>query len=491
MKRLLFAAIAAAFCFAPAADAQADFTATAIMLTMMSMNQPPPAPDADTGDYSKFHKVAVLAALNGSMPFDGDGKDGVIDISAWNVNTQMTELLRKYLAGRFEFADVPVDPGALAKNARSQRTLKPFLKTLPDSGVDAYIVVRPVDGGYSEPGIALHTGWEQGGATLYVNYEIDIIDARRLSVVGSAEARLRTREPQRAFYPAHAVENIDKAALIAGKDPEALERVHRTLTWSLQMSAVETLRALEAGAELPPVGDHGIALPQLAGTMSKYRNVAVASALGEDLRFVVGGHLFVNKKDVVLPGLLPGIDAKVEAIASEVLARHHTVKPAAFDRALLAGAGIPASGKMGPVAGLPASQDIDAYVLFLKAPLEGDGGLAAGGIGATHWIPVGDSSLSVFTNAGIVVIDAHTMAVVDTTALHPGPKDICGQASPFIVRGINCQIDEKKFAPKTPETLSGEAKTAIREAAEKVLADAIPETLFGMGLDSPAVDAAK
>lgn len=485
MKRFVMAAVAA-LCLASPALAQADFTASAIMVTMVNMNQPPPAPDAEIGDYSSFHKVAVLCALNNAVPFDGEGKDGAIDISSWGINAQICDLLRKDLAGRFEFVDLATDPAALARNVSRQSTTEAFLKTLTNPSVDAYIVVRPVDGGYSDPGVALRTGPTQGDATLFVDYEIDIIDAHRLSVVGRAEARLRTREPQHAFYPVTTVKNVDKAALIAGKDPEALERVHRTLDWSLELSTVETLRALETGAALPPVGDHSIAEPQLAAAMAMYHNLAIVSAVGENLRFNVGGHMFVHKESVVLPGLLPDVDQQIESIASAVLARHHTVKPTEFDRALLANIEIPASGKLEPIAGLRPSNDLDAYVLILKAPISDDGSQAEGGIGVTHWISADDNTLSVNANVGIAVIDARTLEVVNTTTLGEGPKDVCGHPMPFIAPGPNCLIDEKMYAPETPEALSEEAKIEIRATTQKVLADAIPETLFGMGLDSPA-----
>ena len=74
------------------------FTATAIMLTMINMNQPPPAPDADVGDYSKIHKVAILCSLSDSVPFGGEGKDGTIDIASWRAGAQLCGTLRKRLA---------------------------------------------------------------------------------------------------------------------------------------------------------------------------------------------------------------------------------------------------------------------------------------------------------------------------------------------------------------------------------------------------------
>jgi hypothetical protein len=452
---------------------------------MINMNQPPPAPDADVGDYGNIHKVAILCTLSDSVPFRGEGKNGSIDIASWRVSAQLCGTLRKRLAERFEFVDAVVDPVAFARSANRRGTMKTFLKAQANPGIDAYLVVRPTEGGSSGSGVTLRTGQVADDATLAVNYEIDIIDTHRFSTVGDAEARLRTREPQLAYYPIVTVKNVDKQALIAGADPEALERVHQALEWSLELSAVETLRALKIDIALPPVGDHSIATPPLAKEMTKYRNVAVISAVGGDLRVTTGGHMFADKKSVMLPASLSDLDQQIEGMSAPVLAHNHIVKPVQIDRALLANVEISKDGTLAPVAGLAPSNDVDAYVLILRAPV-GDGEtMSAGGIGLVHWVPMGENTLSVTANIGIAVVDARTLKVVGVSTLRQGAKAVCGSdqlVSPVV--GVSCLIDEKKYAPTKSEILTDGAKAETRNTVEKLLGDAIPETLFALGLDS-------
>ncbi len=479
MKRFAITALALMGLAGPAM-AQC-FTATAIMLTMINMNQPPPAPDADVGDYSKIHKVAILCTLSDSVPFGGEGKDGTIDIASWKVSAQLCGTLRKRLAERFEFVDAVVDPVALAHGAIRRSSLKTFLKAQANPGIDAYLVVRPSEGGASGSGVTLRTAQTAGDATLALNYEIDIIDTHRFSTVGDAEARLRTREPQLAYYPIVTVKNVDKQALIAGADPEALERVHQALNWSLELSAVETLRALKIDIALPPVGDHGIATPPLAKEMTKYRNVAVISAVGADLRITTTG--FAKNKSVMLSASLPDLDQQIEGMAAPVLAHNHVVKPVQIDHALLANVEISKDGTLAPVAGLTPSSDVDAYVLVLRAPVgDGEAG-SAGGIGLVHWTPaLAANKLSVTANIGIAVVDARTLKVAGVSTLRQGAKEVC-DSEKVVTPGVNCLIDEKRYAPAKPEDLSDDAKAETRATIQKLLADAIPETLFALGLD--------
>lgn len=481
MKRFAIAALAVT-CLAGPAMAQACFTATAIMLTVMNMNQPPPAPDADTGDYSKIHKVAILCTLSDSMPFGGEGKDGSIDIASWRVSAQLCGTLRKRLAERFEFVDVAVDPVAFAKSTIRRSALKTFLKAQANPGIDAYLVVRPTEGGPSGAGVTLRTAQTAGDATLAVNYEIDIIDAKKFSTVGDAEARLRTREPQLAYYPIVTVKNVDKQALIAGTDPEALERVHQALDWSLELSVVETLRALKIDIALPQVGDHSIAAPPLAKEMSKYRNLGVISAVGGDLRVTTVG--FGGNKSAVLPASFSDLDQQIESMAAPVLAHNHVVKPVQIDRGVLANVEISKDGTLAPVAGLAPSNNVDAYVLILRAAVGDGADMSAGGVGLVHWTPaLAANKLSVNANMGIAVIDAHTLKVAGVSTLRQGAKEACGSET-VVTPGVNCMIDEKKYAPAKPELLSDDAKAETRATLQKLWGDAIPETLFALGLDS-------
>lgn len=488
MKRFAIGLLAF-LCLALPAMAQVDFTSQAIMMTFANMNQQPPAPDADVGDYGNIHTLAILCTMNDSMPLHGEGKDGSLGIAPWQAGARLCGIVRKRLAGRFEFVDAPVDPAAFARSASRLGAVKAFLKAQANPGIDAYLIVRPIRGGSFEPGVTLRTQAAAGDASLAVNYEIDIIDARKFSTVGDAEARMRLREPQHAYFPAATVRNIDKQALVDGTDPAALERIHRALEWSLELSAVETLRALKLDIALPPIGDHGIATPPLAGEMAGYRTVGIISAAGEDMRLTIGGHMFVDKKSLVLPASFSGLDRQMEDMSASVLARNHAVKPVPVDRALLSNVEISKNGTLEPIAGLPPSSDVDAYVLILRQPV-GEGEIkSVGGIGVAHWmIAMSENKLEVYANLGMAIVDAHTLKVIGVSMLRQGPKDVCN-SDPFLSPSANCRIDEKMYAPDKSGSLTDGAKAEIRANVQKMLADAIPETLFALGLDSAGAPA--
>jgi hypothetical protein len=212
------AAVAAAMCCASAAWAQMDMTANAIMLTVMSMNQPPQQPYSDPcTDCQRLHKVAILSAQGSSVPFEGRGKNGVVDLSAWTIDAEMTAVLKSRLAGRFEFVDVAVDPKLLAANVRTSTRLKALLKTVPNPGVDAYIVVRPVSSAPGTEGLSLTTSWHEGDGLVRALYEIDIFDAKTLSRLAYADSQFRRRENEGAFFPIVEVDSVDKQAVIDAK----------------------------------------------------------------------------------------------------------------------------------------------------------------------------------------------------------------------------------------------------------------------------------
>jgi hypothetical protein len=467
VKRL-FVAIATVLCLAAPAAAQADFTASAIMLTMMSMNQPGPQPQADPcTDCARTRKVALLSAVGNTAAFEGWGKNGTLDLTAWNVDGKITALIQKYLTGRFEFVDAAFDAKALAAAIGRDSRLKAYLKTVPNPGVDAYIVVRPISNAPGPGGIYLnHLG--DNNVQVSANYEIEIYDAISLKRLAGADAR-DMLHGNHGFFPYADLDGISKPAVIAGTDPEALERIRRTVDWLLPHSVVETLRALELGASLPPAGDHSIAEPPLAAEMATFKTVGVVSVLGEDLRVVVGGHMFIARKNVAAPGAFPGLDADIEKRAGDVLTRNHTVKPVTLDRAALANVSLPVDGKMAPIPGLPTSTEVDAYVLFVKAPAFDDEA-NQGGVLLLHWIPAGNSSL-----AG---------------RLQPRTQFLCEPTQPATQGMGRCPLDEKIFVPAVLNA-PGEAILAeVRDKLAKILGSAVPETLFKVGLDSPAPQAA-
>jgi hypothetical protein len=49
-----------------------------------------------------------------------------------------------------------------------------------------------------------------------------------------------------------------------------------------------------------------------------------------------------------------------------------------------------------------------------------------------------------------------------------------------------CPLAEKRFTPADPVTTGDAIKSEVREKMTKILADAVPETLFRIGLDPPS-----
>ena len=49
---------------------------------------PPRMPAADTGDYSRIHRIAILSAIGGRIPVwnRGSGKDQALDSSGWQID---------------------------------------------------------------------------------------------------------------------------------------------------------------------------------------------------------------------------------------------------------------------------------------------------------------------------------------------------------------------------------------------------------------------
>jgi hypothetical protein len=94
-----------------------------------------------------------------------------------------------------------------------------------------------------------------------------------------------------------------------------------------------------------------------------------------------------------------------------------------------------------------------------------------------------ENKMTVYANLGIAVIDAHTLKVIDVSTLRQGTKEVCS-SDQFISPGTSCLINEKMYAPAESGVLTDSAKAEIRATVQKLLADAIPETLFALGLDS-------
>jgi hypothetical protein len=462
----------------------------AVISTMASLSSPSlpgKGPQAMPGDYSKIQKVAVISAFGPKLIVDNQWRTiGQMDISSWNLNGQFTELIRKHLAGRFEFVNMPSDTQIPAKTFESESKMCAYLKALPNPGVDAYIVVRPVEAIHSEPGAAFQFDPTGNSGITWLSYEIDIIDAQTLRKIASADGQLRTREIENPRFPNFYLDNLDHAAVVAGTDPVATRQIRRALTWMLHVSVVETLRALQFGVKLPDVGDHSVAIPPGDAKLDTIRSVAVLSVIGDGLRVSIRGHALVKDRNEVLPGIASGMDECVESMARDILARHHIVKPAVADRPTLVKSAVTYDEKLVSTAGLTPSNDFDAYVLIVNSGPVDTSYPMRGGLAMQQWIPAtGDNLTEAYASLAVIVLDARTLTQIASSRLIPGAKKRCEEVSPFITSSPNCIVPERLAPDRTTGVLSDESKAEIMTTLRQIVTDGIPETLYNMGLDSP------
>ena len=481
MKRLLLAAAVALLAVAAPVQAGGYYYIPTYIYV------PPATPTADPGSYEKIHKVGVVSALGSKFTISGRSeKAPPVDISPWQVDAQVAALLKKYLGGRFEFVDVAADTGAapaLSRNLFGETKTLAYLKTLPNPGVDAYIVVRPVAGDLPGPdGLGVQVGDRR--PALWANFEIDIVDAHTNRIIAKAASRIQTREEQDPIYAVLDIDDVPARDLEGTLTAEEMDTLHRYLNELLPTAMVETLRALQLGVTLPPIGDHSITEPAVAHDTASIHSVAVISAIGDKFLLVKGGHVFIKRWNVAIPSASWGIDEEAEAIARDVLVRHYTVKPVTADRAALAQVQVVADAPIPPMPGLQVSADVDAYVLLLKVGGGWNFAKLQTGLGLFHWLPAGNEMTAVYANYAVVVIDAHTLKPIVGTAAIPSPKKLCTELKSFWVGPPHCAIDDK-LAPEPPDRLNAESEAAVRDTLRTLLTATIPETLFHAGLNAP------
>jgi hypothetical protein len=475
-KAVFAVAMAVAALFAGVhADARGGGGATYVYIPIYIA--PPQVPGADIGSYNRIHKVALLTAVGTGLTFENShflgSKSRIMDIAGWRLDEQVVDTMHKYLGGRFEFSDIAYDKAKLAALPRSwlrKGEVTGYLKTLKRDGLDALIVVRPSSGGYDT---AMSLQNNAGGQTaLWENYSIEFFDAKTLDVIAKTTSRIQTREGVLPDFPGRLLGSDfafdDKLTL----DDAKTEQVRKYTTGLLTITLVESLRSLQLGVALPPIGDHSLLPPPNPGLPVK--NVAIISAIGDTLHFVNPGNLFASKTKAEIPVADWNVDADAEKIAADVLSKRFTVKPAPVDREVLKRFQLFRDGNGPEIPGLTKSDDIDLYLVVLKC---GDKDSQNIGIGAWHWTPLFNEALEVYANYIVLAVDAHTLKPVSA---HFGTMS-AKNSRPFPARNI-----DTKLWPKTPQALTPAAADTMRAALHDLLADSIPETLYRMGFSTEA-----
>jgi len=480
MKRVLLAALAASILVMPAAVAKGGgggghgggVTYYSIPIYIPA----PQVPGADVGGYEKIHRVALLSAIGTGLALQNDHfllpKTGTLDISSWHVDDQVNATVRKYLGSRFAFSDVPFDAKKLAPILPSwwhAGEMAKFLKTVPNKDIDAFIIVRPD----TASGLLLETAGY--GTTLWVRYEFDVIDAHTYKQIAQSTSRLLFRQGALPSFPGRMVPaefKLDDTLTVGADNQEKLR------TWTSQMldyTLLETIRSLQFGVTLPPVGDHSIVPVPTADATARIKSIAIASAIGDNFCFYDKGGMLVPDKSTLLPIADWQIDNEAEAAVRKAVEGRFVVKDVPVDRALLAKVGAKLATPPPFLGALSPGQDVDAYVLLLKAPLTKDG---QDNLGLWH----NSSLLAEFTDAFatylIVVVDAHTMKPI--LARFATMSAASARAYP------DARVDNKLW-PKTPGKLTPDAAAQLHQAISHLLDDSIPETLYRIGMTNQNV----
>jgi hypothetical protein len=162
-------------------------TPAAVMFIPVIIPIPVQVPSAQTGSYSKIHKVAVISAIGSRFVIQNNSFWGTqkypLDIATWKVDDAVEGMIRRYLGSRFELVSVPLDRAKLASLPNgpwdnSTGGVRKLLAAVPDEGLDAFIIIRP-DLEYQAPGIGglgLQNSTDfinDAAPVVWANYEID------------------------------------------------------------------------------------------------------------------------------------------------------------------------------------------------------------------------------------------------------------------------------------------------------------------------------
>jgi len=450
-------------------------------------------PTIKIGDYSGIDTVAVFSGLGGSLHLDTEGtlisKTEDRDIRGWALDDEAKARLREYLPPRFQIVDLPYDRGAFEKMAASKwytifsSDLQKFLKSLPPDRVDAYILLLPKD--QAQPpvyaGPVLVAGDKNVRSTLSLSYQILIVDARTLKTLASAPSRLRFRPTDNESLPPLFIlpPELKIQEDLIFRDVQWIG-VHLELSTLLNISVVETLRDLQMGLNLPPPGFR--TLVKIPPEQNPYRNdrsVAIVSGIGDTLDMEKLGTLVFSNKSIQVPIPQWHLDQLVEDRAKDFLSTRFTVKDIAVDREMFSKSRLTVeNGMLSPkFFGLPTSQDVDLYVVFVKSTAHLTGinqqETGVGVLNTTESLAPNLPDTEAFAIYTVAVLDAHTLTIRAAAAARLSPAH--ATASPV-------KLLDTSIWPKAAPNMTDRQRDAIHGALQDILFDSVPETLLQLGL---------
>ncbi len=453
-----------------------------------------PAPQltaAAIGNYEKIHTVAVLSAIGGTLKlmktgfFTGNSKTQ--DISAWNMDDLVTSTLREFLGSRFVFKDVAYDRASLAaipngplENSKSD--VQKYLTGVSSDGIDAFIVVHP-DLEKGCPGLeGLSIVTDQLATNLWLNYEIDIVDAKSHEYIAKVSSRVQVREGVPPSFPGLVMPPaLTPAADLVLTDTQNT-LLHHIMEHDLPLTLVETIRPLALGVPLPQPGARKIVdIPKDKDPYPGIGTVAVISAIGDQIEFTHVGALFGASRSVDhLPTPADwNLDGLIEQQISAAIAPRFKVKDMGQARAALVNISpVDADGKLlHALSAIPPRADVDAYVVVLKYRRPVDN-LTATGVGLANRGTLAGGFSFVFADYVIALVDAHSLKVLAART---------GQMSPEHAAYWPVKSAPNTLWPDNPPAAAAYQLVSIRTGLEELLTDSVPETVFDMRMTGKMV----
>src|ERR1043166_3533834 len=441
-------------------------------------------PAAKTGDYSNIHSVAIISAIGqtltlGSVALLASHKD--IDVSDWGLDDFVTSSLKQYLSGRYAIKDVAYDRAALARipnshfDTNSAKAVSDFLAALHPDGVDAYIVVRPdsESGAPVTAGLSIDT--PVSAPVEVANFEIDVVDAKSGLVLGHSLSQVALRSGTAPHFAS--IYGPAELKLSGSDTPTETQRtkLKHEFTKLTAFALLETVRSLNLGVALPPVGGRNIApFPPGKAPLPNVKTVAVFSAIGDTFgiaeRRTFGG---VSESHFV-PIADWQIDSHVEDAIRAHLSTRFTVKDVPADRAQLAQARV-AMGPgavNGPIAGLQPRQDVDLYLVLLKHAPQIDSPVCMG--------------LGVYGSKGLFGSNAMAYACYDFLIVDPKTlKPVFGMLatlSPAFPMPVPMTNVGGALWPNPPTALSADQSAGLKAVLMPYLDDSVADMLLRFGL---------
>ncbi|HLY07370.1 MAG TPA: hypothetical protein VKR31_16610 [Rhizomicrobium sp.] len=460
-------------------------------------------PPARVGHYESIHTVAIVSAVGQFLRLEKAAlllpHNKRLDITGWKLDDQVESVVSHYLQSRFAVKSVSADRQAIALMPNGQwdvstKRLQNYLSSLPHDGIDAFVVVRPDKASETpgDEGLVVENDSDDlfdYPQHCWANYEIDVVDARSLSEIASAYSRIQVRQGTGPGFAGI----VCGGALALHNDlalnDKQLAAFHEIFSNLLNVSLLETLRALNI-VTLPDVGARSVVdIPANKDPYAGVKTVAVVSAMGDELSFDHLGGTILSQSHETLAVPDWKLDDQVESLARESLGNRFKIVDVPMDRkALLQARLFDSDHKFKPVfPGLQPNWDTDAYVIFIKQPLK-RWNTEVGGLGVWNHAPIAaPTENAVFANYAVVVIDAHTLRIIDAYLGTVGPS----YSSPEPFREIDPASWPEHVAAATPQQVD-----IIRSGMVRLLKDSVPETLLHMGLTgkmistTPGLDAA-